>query len=190
MFDIIVYIAFMLWGISEYIIIAGKRVEQNKQIKDINSKIQNLFIIITLPLGITFGILDSQFKILEFPFNVIFWKSTGLVLLVSGVVIRRISINTLKNYFSSNITIQKDHKLVTAGIYKYIRHPSYLGANLCFLGFGLVFANLISFTLIFIVNFIISLNRISFEEKILSGNFGKDYENYRKNSRKLIPGIF
>lgn len=190
MFDYIVYISFALWGISEYLIITRKRVEQGKQVKDKNSKLQILLIIITLPFGITFGILDSHFKILLFPFNVMIWRLIGLFLLVIGIVIRWVSINTLKKYFSSNITIQKDHKLITNGIYKYIRHPSYLGANLSFLGFGFVFANFISFTLIFVVNFVVSVNRISFEEKILENNFGKDYENYKKNTKKLIPGLF
>ena len=107
-----------------------------------------------------------------------------------GITIRWMSINTLKNYFTANLTIQEDHKLITTGIYKNIRHPSYLGGLLCFAGFGIALDNYISLFFIFFVNLIVILMRIDFEEKILINEFGSEFEEYKQRTKKLLPLLF
>src|SRR6266498_1396694 len=51
----------------------------------------------------------------------------SFLLIVLGSTLRIYSIQTLGHYFTCNVEILKDHKLVTTGPYKYIRHPSYSG---------------------------------------------------------------
>jgi len=53
----------------------------------------------------------------------------GLAMVVLGVIIRIVAIATLKKNFSGRLRIRDDHTLVTNGIYQWVRHPAYLGAN-------------------------------------------------------------
>lgn len=190
MLRLLVNIAFVLWGISEFLIITIKRVTQNKNIKDRNSLIQLVILIVTLPIGIGFGNSGNIPRQLKFPFDLSFWQTTGLILLFMGITIRWISIYTLKKYFTANLTIQEDHKLITTGIYKNIRHPSYLGGIICFAGFGIALDNYISLFFIFFINLMAILIRIDFEEKILANEFGSEFEEYKKRSKKLLPLLF
>ena len=190
MLQFLVTISFILWGVSEFLIISRKRVAQNKNIKDRNSLIQIVVLIVTLSIGIGFANSDNYPRLLKFPFDLSFWQIIGLILLFTGLAIRWISINTLKKYFTANLTIQEDHKLITTGIYKYIRHPSYLGGLFCFAGFGIALANYISLFFVFFVNLIMIISRINYEEKILINEFGSEFEEYRKRTKKLLPLLF
>jgi protein-S-isoprenylcysteine O-methyltransferase Ste14 len=190
MLQFLVNISFVLWGISEFLVISGKRATQNKNIKDRNSLFQIIVLIITLPIGIGFGNSSNYSRLLRFPFDLSFWQAIGLILLFTGITIRWISINTLKKYFTANLTIQEDHKLITTGIYKNIRHPSYLGGALCFAGFGIALDNYVSLFFIFFINLILILIRIDYEEKILANKFGSVFEEYKKRTKKLLPLLF
>ena len=61
-------------------------------------------------------------------------KYLGLIFIVSGVVIRIIAIRTLGIFFTVNLAIRNDQKLIKKGLYKFIRHPSYTGSLLSFIG--------------------------------------------------------
>jgi len=190
MLRIFLNISFFLWGISEFLIILRKRVPQNKNIKDRNSIIQGAFLIITFLIGVGFGNSDNIPQLLIFPLDITFWEIIGLILLFTGIIIRWMSIITLKKYFTANLTIQEDHKLITTGIYKYIRHPSYLGGIICFAGFGIALDNYISLFFIFFINLVVILFRIDFEEKILANEFGLAFEEYKKRTKKLLPSLW
>src|SRR5689334_15245567 len=69
----------------------------------------------------------------------------GVVLFVLGIIIRWLAIIQLGRFFTVNVTIAEDHELVTTGVYRYVRHPSYSGTLLTFLGFGLCLVNWLSF---------------------------------------------
>ncbi|MFX1574983.1 MAG: methyltransferase family protein [Promethearchaeota archaeon] len=57
----------------------------------------------------------------------------GIFLLIIGGIILIYSRLLLGKYGSSKITIEENHRLIIKGIYKYIRHPLYLGMILVFL---------------------------------------------------------
>jgi protein-S-isoprenylcysteine O-methyltransferase len=50
-------------------------------------------------------------------------------------------VSALGKYFTFNVAIHRDQTLIEAGPYRYIRHPSYSGALLTLLGFGLALWN-------------------------------------------------
>lgn len=185
-----VTISFILWGVSEFLVISRKRTPQNKNIKDRNSLIQIIVLIVTLSIGIGYANSNNIPPQLKFPFDIAFWQIIGLILLFTGLSIRWVAINTLKKYFTANLTIQEGHKLITTGIYSHIRHPSYLGGLLCFAGFGVALGNYISLFFIFFVNLIVILARINYEEKILTGEFGSEFEEYKKRTKKLLPFLY
>jgi len=111
-------------------------------------------------------------------------------LIITGITIRLIAIFSLKSLFNANVSIHHDHKLKTDGIYKTLRHPSYTGSLLSFLGLGLTLGNLTSLIVIFVPVLCAFLYRINIEEKALMNNFGEEYQNYMKRTKKLIPFVY
>jgi protein-S-isoprenylcysteine O-methyltransferase Ste14 len=113
----------------------------------------------------------------------------GLLMLISGIVIRLVAITTLKKNFSGRLRLRDDHYLVKTGIYQYIRHPAYLGAILLFLSFPIILSSILGF-LIMLTLVPYFLHRITLEERMLIERFGAEYEEYRKHSKRLIPLLY
>lgn len=114
----------------------------------------------------------------------------GYALIISGLCIRWIAIISLGNAFTVKIATQKNQKLKTNGLYKMIRHPSYTGLLMYYLGFGLIMHNLICLFILILFPLTVVLNRIRYEEPVLVNHFGTEYEAYRQRTRKLIPWIY
>ncbi|MDP6909648.1 MAG: isoprenylcysteine carboxylmethyltransferase family protein, partial [Flavobacteriales bacterium] len=61
----------------------------------------------------------------------------GLVVTVIGMLFRFYAVWSLGRNFTVDVTIREDHKLHTQGVYGLIRHPSYTGMIISFIGFGI-----------------------------------------------------
>ena len=113
----------------------------------------------------------------------------GLMLIVIGFVIIIIAQITLWKYYSSTLVIKENHQLVTHGIYRFVRHPIYLGNVMVFLGIAVYTSSLAGFlTMLCLIP--VFLVRIRMEERLLTEEFGDKHRIYKKNTRKLIPFIF
>ncbi len=114
----------------------------------------------------------------------------GLALLVTGLVIMLVAQITLWRFYSSTLVIKKEHQLITHGVYRFTRHPIYLGAimGVCF-GIPVFASSLYGLlTMSFLIP--IFLNRIRMEEEMLTEEFGDAYRTYRATTSKLIPFIY
>ena len=114
----------------------------------------------------------------------------GAAIMISGILFRQYAIFTLGKFFTATIQIKKDHELIQTGPYRYIRHPSYLGILIMALGLGIAMANWVSLILCVVLPAIGLIRRIQFEEKELEQHFGKKYQDYIKNTRRVIPFIY
>ena len=114
----------------------------------------------------------------------------GAAIMISGIIFRRYVISVLGKYFTANVQIQKDHELIKAGPYRYIRHPAYLGILIVALGLGIALANWISLLLCIVFPVIGVMQRIKVEEKELERYFGKQYQDYRKSTWCIVPYIY
>jgi protein-S-isoprenylcysteine O-methyltransferase Ste14 len=85
--------------------------------------------------------------------------------------------------------VQPGHTLVTTGIYGVIRHPSYLGALVFALGWGLAFRSSVGVLLAALLIPLL-LARIRSEEALLRAQFGAEYDAYCARTSRLIPGVF
>lgn len=88
------------------------------------------------------------------------------------------------------VTEGKDEKpkLVTTGIYSYIRNPSYLALDLAVFGTFLIIPNL--FTLTFLLYTIIVMYVCTLEEeKRLLKIYGEEYERYKKEVGRFLPKL-
>lgn len=113
----------------------------------------------------------------------------GFILLAPGFVLMQVAEKTLDRQFSVEVTLQKDHKLIQAGPYQYIRHPRYLGILSCFLGISLIFRSLLAVILV-IALAAVFVWRMFAEEALMRQEFGEEWEAYRKKSWRIIPFVF
>ena len=92
--------------------------------------------------------------------------------------------------FTVDVAIANEHTLKTNGLYKVVRHPSYLGLILIIAGLGLCLNSWLSFIIMFVPTFIAISYRIAIEEKALIEEFGDQYTQYKSKVKRLIPGIY
>jgi protein-S-isoprenylcysteine O-methyltransferase Ste14 len=113
----------------------------------------------------------------------------GFILATVGMGLIFWSGLALGRLYSPEVTIQRDHRLITNGPYRYTRHPRYLGGMLQGIGLSLLFRSWIGLALIFLFIVIVSF-RIKDEEDLMSKEFGQEWEAYCKKSGRLIPFIW
>jgi protein-S-isoprenylcysteine O-methyltransferase Ste14 len=85
------------------------------------------------------------------------------------------------------VAIQPGHTLVTTGLYRVIRHPSYLGLLVNSLGWALAFRSGLGLLL---TALLIPPLVARAEERLLRSQFGGEYEAYRTRTSRLIPGLY
>jgi protein-S-isoprenylcysteine O-methyltransferase Ste14 len=114
---------------------------------------------------------------------------TGFALFMGGSILRLWPVFVLGRRFSGFVALQRDHKLVTSSIYRYVRNPSYLGLLIGSFGWALVFRSGVG--LIIAALLVIPLvPRMRAEERLLADHFGAEYEAYRARTWRLLPGIY
>jgi len=112
----------------------------------------------------------------------------GLALGFLGIIFREYSIAILGRSFTVRVEVDKKRELVKVGPYKYIRHPSYTGALMTIIGFGLALGTWAGTILIIVLKLISYSYRINVEEKALAEIYGEEYLKYKKETYRLLPG--
>ena len=113
----------------------------------------------------------------------------GLVLAGLGFTLIFWSGFTLGRFYSADVTLQKNHRLITTGLYRHLRHPRYLGGVLFAVGFALLFRSWIGLVgSVFFLSVI--LFRIKDEETLMRQEFGQEWETYCKRSWRLMPYLY
>lgn len=120
--------------------------------------------------------------------DAVFWLGLGTIVL--GVVVRWWAIRTLREFFTVDVAIHADHRIVRAGPYRYVRHPAYTGTLLSFLGLSLALSNWISGLLLMVPVTLAFLHRIRVEERALHAAMPDEYADYAAKTARLLPGVF
>ena len=115
------------------------------------------------------------------------WLGVGLF--AAGGALRIWPVFVLGHRFSGLVAIQPGHTMVTSGVYGVIRHPSYLGLLVNSLGWGLAFCSGVG-VLFTALTIPLLLARINAEEKLLTAQFGDEYNSYCARTWRLIPGLY
>jgi protein-S-isoprenylcysteine O-methyltransferase Ste14 len=120
----------------------------------------------------------------------VLYRSAALVLIVGGLIIRWVAVVTLGRYFTSTVSIQSGHRLVRSGLYGMVRHPSYSGLLIAFIGLGLSFTNWASLAAVTVPVTAAVCYRIRVEERALGEAFGREYADYCDATKRLIPHVY
>jgi protein-S-isoprenylcysteine O-methyltransferase Ste14 len=148
-------------------------------------------------VGLNFGIsmiaitLSIVLNIFSIGYYDAIWTSfVGISGIAIGIFIRISAAKTLGRFYTRILKITDNHQLVEEGLYKFIRHPGYLGVIILFISAGITSRNLLCLLIIVITILPAYLYRISVEEKMLAEQFGDVYRSYQKRSARLIPWIY
>lgn len=185
--QILYIISMMAWFLSEFlyknILKSGKDDKKGKDKSTLN------ILWLAIPFSIAAAVTISSLSTL--PITQGIWiMYAGEACILIGIIFRFIIIRSLGKYFTVDVTIKEDHKIKKEGFYKYLRHPSYAFSLLTSLGLGLYLNNWLSLILAFVPPFLAFAYRIKIEEQALVEQFGDEYIEYRKTTKKLIPFIY
>jgi len=184
----IFWIACITWILPEVVAWKVKQSSDSSHARDHGSL--NL-IVILWSVGIAMAVLLA----LLLPHATMSWKRTsfflvGICFMLMGVALRWYSAAILGKYFTFDVAIQGGHTLIEAGPYRYVRHPSYSGALLSLLGFGLALGNWAGLAAALSCLGYAYFYRIPIEEQALSSAFGDVYKQYMNRTWRLVPFLF
>ncbi len=118
------------------------------------------------------------------------WRLVGLIVFVLGLALRWWAIVVLGRFFTVDVQIAQDHELVERGPFRLVRHPSYTGVLLGFVGFAFSLANWMAMLVLLVPIFLALFRRMQVEEDALSAALGEKYASYMRRTKRLLPGIY
>lgn len=178
---------FTLFGISELALAVFKRSRGSAQDKDRGSLLL-LWGVIGLSIFLAIYLTYAAARFGCAPNAVQYYS--GLVLFVCGLVLRWWSIVHLGRFFTVNVAIASDHRVVSDGPYRFVRHPSYSGVFLLFIGLGLLLFNWLSAVILIVPVFLLFLYRMRVEEQALVQALGAPYVDYMARTKRLVPFLY
>lgn len=180
------FLAILLFHISEYVIaitIHGRS----------KVTLRSLLISKAYLLAMACSLLEYLVEIILFPGLKEFWwiSNLGLAMVVIGETIRKTAILTAGQAFTHLIRVyhDDDHKLVTHGIYRYVRHPGYSGFFIWSAGTQIMLCNPISMIAFALIVWHFFYKRIPYEEFFLRQFFGSEYEEYARRVPSGVPFV-
>ena len=115
----------------------------------------------------------------------------GVAMVLSGQFLRSSAMWNCGEHFAHNIMVEKDenHKLVTTGIYKWLRHPSYAGWFYWSIGTQLILCNPVCACGYTYASWSFFHARIPYEEALLLKFYKSQYKKYMESTIVGIPFI-
>ena len=177
----------VLFPVSEVVLANFKRSKKKgaQSVDDGSLRVLRISILIGISLAIAAkSVTSTRFSVDLNTINIV-----ALSLLVGGLSLRWVAILTLGQFFTVDVAIHKNHVVVQKGLYRYVRHPSYTGLLLAFLGLGMFFANSLSILGLMLPIMLGIFNRVVKEERALLIILGPEYSDYCKRTKRFIPGL-
>ena len=111
----------------------------------------------------------------------------GLLLMAAGIGIRWWAIIVLGRFFTPDVRVHSDQRVVDRGPYRWVRHPSYTGLIVFFAGLGLALSNWLSLALLVVAPATGLAVRINAEERALRTALGEPYRQFAASRPRLFP---
>ena len=92
--------------------------------------------------------------------------------------------------WSITLEVREQHRLITHGVYRRIRHPMYIALLLYSVGQTLVLPNWVAGPSYLVAFGILFVFRVHAEESMMLEQFGDEYTAYMARTKRLVPGIW
>jgi protein-S-isoprenylcysteine O-methyltransferase Ste14 len=159
--------------------------------KTASDKGTRCFNFVAITVGITVAAILNGIQKFVFPggkTSTVFF--VGIAIMLIGMALRYWAVITLGASFRTTIETERGQKVISAGPYKLIRHPSYSGWLLICLGYGIAVQNWLSLIVVVALPLAALLYRIHAEEKTLVSTLGIEYVEYQKRTKRLVPRVW
>jgi protein-S-isoprenylcysteine O-methyltransferase Ste14 len=178
----------LIYLVSEILLNLARRSRSKTGTKQDRSTLGIIWLVIAA--SITAGVFVAlNFRAAALPHGRLF-ASAGVALFVAGLILRWWAIFTLGRFFTVDVAIEKDHQLVDRGPFHIVRHPSYTGVLLAFVGYALSLRNWAALLVILIPIVAAFIHRVNVEEEALSCALGPHYTDYIKRTKRLVPFVY
>jgi protein-S-isoprenylcysteine O-methyltransferase len=176
------------WGVSELWIGWRRRSADTARTRDAGT-LRLLLITIYVCIALAVWLATTGVGRFAQPWrDDLFW--IGLAMMAAGLLFRWWSIRVLAQYFTVDVAIRDDHRIVRDGPYRVLRHPSYTGALATFYGFALALGNWASLLVIVVPVTLTFLWRMRVEERVLADAFPQEYPEYARRTKRLLPYLW
>jgi protein-S-isoprenylcysteine O-methyltransferase len=181
------YVLGSVWGFSELALSLLKRAKAGAAARDRNSfQLIWLVTLVSTALGVTFAYTARHWLL---P-----WRdqlyAAGCGVFLGGLILRWYAIYFLGRFFTVNVAIAADHRVIQTGPYRWVRHPSYSGMLLMVLGLCLCLGNLASLLVMVVPILGVTGWRMRIEEAALAQGLGDEYVAYMRRTKRLIPFVY
>jgi len=116
------------------------------------------------------------------------WMPVAAVVFTGSVVFRLWAIRTLGHFYSHRVRLVGEHRLITTGPYRLVRHPAYTGMAISHIAFVLLFLNPFSAGALVALLLPTLVVRIMIEEKVLLEI--PEYAEFAARRKRLIPFVW
>jgi protein-S-isoprenylcysteine O-methyltransferase Ste14 len=144
-----------------------------------------ILFVLFLAFLIFYSIYPPFMYLIHFDFP-IWLRWLGTLFAFIGVVFWIYSQVVLDMYWSPQLQVQKEHKIITSGPYRVIRHPIYSAMFIWLIGLALFTANMV-FALLALLTIIGLILRVPKEEKMMIEQFGDEYKKYIQITGRFFP---
>ncbi len=180
-------IAIFWGGVELILVLSDRKLVPDVEVRESHSEFL-VWLVISISLITAFIFKNLQLFPLPLSYNA--HQYAGLSFVLLGLLIRFYAVYNLGRLFNTRISIRKSHRLVTHGLYRFVRHPSYSGLICSFAGVGVAMGDLLSILFLLVPLYVALIKRVKIEERVLLHRFGSDFERYRRKTSCFIPGIF
>jgi protein-S-isoprenylcysteine O-methyltransferase Ste14 len=178
----------LIYLVSEILLTLTRRSRSKTGTKQDQSTLRVLWVIIVASVAAG-SYIAIYWPAATLPFRKMF-AFVAVVLFVAGIILRWWAIIALGRFFTVDVTIEKDHELIERGPFHVVRHPSYAGVLLAFVGFALSLRNWAALLVILLPIGAAFIHRMNVEEEALSRALGAYYTQYMKRTKRLVPFVY
>jgi protein-S-isoprenylcysteine O-methyltransferase Ste14 len=186
-YNVIFIVSYASWLLFEFVTGASRKSRDPKRVRDRGSF---YFLVGMIWLGIALefvGVFRSPQAAIPWLRAEIFFL--GIALMWAGIAFRYYAMRVLGRYFTFQVDVSSGQTVVEAGPYRYVRHPSYTGALITVVGFGLSLGNWAGLLALVACVGIGYAYRIHVEEAALVAALGEPYREYMGRTQRLVPFV-
>lgn len=133
-------------------------------------------------------VATGAFRFANYPFQpVLAW--IGAIVAAGALVLFHRTHRALGRNWSVSLDLRDSHRLVTGGVYRYVRHPMYSAFWLWAIAQALLLPNWIAGFSGMVGFGTLYFFRVGHEERLMIDGFGAEYTEYMSRTGRVIPWL-